>query len=289
MKKPVLCFSLLLIIGLLFSACGSSGSSSPNVLYPGGDGSIAQVGAETTVETESAFLTENEDGVIALEQPNVIHCDMRNPLYDAEGKAFIFIWKNADEAIPKVEKNKTIGIYQAYEELEFIPIGDATPMYTVPMNFYPFYNDDNGDGVTESPLYFSGGLLGGVGRPSDNGDDIEGALDFFLAKTSLLECNGEDLGTFVNANCDVFDAFKLLKADKDQEFEFGYYYGTEWKTVTAKACIEYYKVYPSTPNENITITVPTQPTKNGYFSVDVSTMDSGIYYIPTLSIFVELV
>ena len=289
MKKPVLCLSLLLIIGLLFSACGSSGGSSPNTLYSGEDVSITQASAETTTETESVYLTENEDGIIALEQPDVIHCDMRNPLYDAEGNAFIFIWKNTDEVIPKVEKNKTLGIYQAYEEIEFIPIGDAVPMYTVPMNFYPFYSDDNGDGITENPLYFSGGQLGGVGRPSDNGDGIEGAWDFFRAKSSLLECNEEDLGAFVNANCDVFDAFKLIKADKNQEFEFGYYYGTEWKTLTAKACIEYYKVYPNTADEKITITVPTQPTKEGYFSVDVSTMESGVYYIPTMEIFIELV
>lgn len=282
--------AVIAAICLLFASCGkSSGNNSSYNDFNNQNNSTSDESNSTENNTLTNDETidvekENADGIVEIRKPEHTKCDSRNPLKDASGNPFIFIWKNANEEVPKISKNSKVGIYETYGELDFIPIGTAEPQYTVPMNFI-----DERD-VDDKPDLFSGGIFygnQGISHYVDNADFDTG--NYLKSGNPLEECNGEKLADFVNANCDTFDSFKLIKAEKNQKFEFGYYYGTKWETFFVEACVEYYKVYPKTQDEKITITVPTQKTKEGYYSVDLSTMTPGLYYISTFQCFVELV
>lgn len=85
-----------------------------------------------------------------------------------------------------------------------------------------------------------------------------------------------------------FKGYKLLDGQKNEKFTFGGYVGTEWQEFVATANVEYYKVYYNNGNSPDKI-IPTEKTKNGYFSVDFSDLEPGIYYVSTYSTFIELV
>jgi hypothetical protein len=162
----------------------------------------------------------------------------------------------------------------------------------VPLNFG---DDPTGDDVDDFPDNLGGNGLT-FAYPSDNIDFDSG--DLLNPGNPLVECNNEDLTKFVNSNCDSFvysanfslyRGYKVVTGDKNQEFTFGGYVGTQWQEFTSKACVEYYKIYANKNGEKITKTIPTEKTKDGYFKVDFSSIDSGIYYVSTYNTFIELV
>lgn len=246
-----------------------------------------------TADVDSdGYIVKNADGIIELySYSETSHC--LNPCYPKQWNedGFILVWKNANEIIPKIDKNSTVAIYDSYEEITVIPINTSTPYYTVPLNFFGYDEEKVAD--------FPNSLLGRGVIITSKDENIDFSVDNLLTPGNpLTECNGEDLETFINNNSVVFyhqvdamlwHSYKILDTEKNKEFEFGGYVGTNWETFTSRACVEYYKVYPKSENQSISRTLTTEKTKNGYFTVDISTLDSGIYYVSTYNTFIEIV
>lgn len=212
--------------------------------------------------------------------------DYVDDAYDDNVLRYIVCWKNANEMIPKIDKNALVGITDANDEISLLPINGESPTYAVPVNFANNVTREQDD-VYSLPDFI------------DVKSDIDGT-DLKNQLKQSTECNGQNLKTFINANSDYFvyrggtmggplwECYKLLIGEKNQEFTFGGYFGTNWEEMSAVACLEYYKI-PENKNENTFQKVKTEKTKNGYFKVDLSGLDSGIYYVSTYDTFIELV
>lgn len=289
MKKFINILSMLAVITLLFSACGSKEPKNESITHSTTTQPLTTAALQTvpeTTEQEDDFAPTNKDGVIELQNGD---CRALKPCYDTvPDDKYILVFKSVNSTIPKIKKDATVGIYNNnYETIDVLPVDVSHPRYTVNLNFY-FLNKEN---VHDYPERF---LL------SQNFSAYKGTKDSqYLALTSpITECNGEDLTKFVNQNSEIFyymrgitshDGYKLLTAKKDQQFEFGGYVGTQWESITVKADVEYYKVNAySDDNEKIK-KIPVEKTKNGYFTVDFSGLKSGVYYILTYDTFVEIV
>lgn len=247
--------------------------------------------------TEDGFVDEYVDDAVLLKQYSNT-CNELNPCYDSENSetGFILIWKNTDEIIPKIRRNQIVGITDSYEEVKIVPVGSSSPQYMVPLNFgnNPVEDvDDFPDNLNDNGIDFA--------YSNDNIDFDKG--DLLKPGNPLTECNNEDLSTFVNNNCDTFvydtngggwglpqyRKYKVVAGNKNQEFVFGGYVYTEWQEFTTKACVEYYKIYANKNGDKLSKTIATKKTKNGYFSVDFSNIEPGIYYVSTYDTFIELV
>lgn len=250
---------------------------------------------EDGIVDANGYVIPESEGYIKLANYGLLS-SILDPCYDKQGDevGFILVWKNADKAIPKIKKSSLVGITDTYTEIKVIPIGDNEPQYMVPINF----GNDPVDDVADFPETITGHNLYSGSEYNDN-------VDFQLPEkllspgNPLTECNGEDLKEFVDKNCDTFvwpidqwnvgyDKYKVIKGNKDQEYTFGGYVGTEWKEFKSKACIEYYKLYAKEKDDKLSKHISVEKTKEGYFKVDLSKLDNGIYYVDEYSTFIEI-
>ncbi len=311
MKKKYKILVGVLLICLSLCACGKSSqgqlpSDGSDKMYITNNTTTETTKQDVTKASEeydlpdtvNGYITENDKGFVELKQYSNRSgksdgtCSYESSFDKNKNNYFIFVWKNANENIPKIKKDSIVGVTSPYSEIKYIPISETKPQYFVPINFfedkYNFYGDTL-TGTNSLSTY----------RSEDN-------IDFSIKKDAdkltdpgnpIIECNGEDIGAFIDNNSVCIykintmssDGYKLIKGEKNQAFTFGGYVGTEWKEFTSKACVAGYSIYRTGNNESITQTIPTQKTKDGYFSVDFSNLDSGIYYITTFNTFIELV
>lgn len=304
-KKGIVICALIIVITLLLTACFNNSDKSFDNNDDYGETHSDSFIDETDNEeneykldgVENGYVIKNEDGIVELKS-YTSRSNMLNPCYDTEDSetGFIMVWKNANEIIPKIRKDDKIAIYDTYDEIKVVPVGNAIPLYMVPLNF----GSDPVRDVAEFPVNMEANGIH-FAYPSDNIDFDSGEL--LNPGNPLTECNDKDLTSFVNDNSDNFvyntngdgwglasyRKYKVIKGEKNQEFTFGGYVGTDWKEFTSKACIEYYKIYANKNGDKISKSIPTKKTKNGYFTVDFSKFKSGVYYISTYNVFVELV
>ena len=80
------------------------------------------------------------------------------------------------------------------------------------------------------------------------------------------------------------DCYKLLTCNKNEKLVFGYYVGTKWEESTVKASIEYYKAYYGN-----SIDITPEKTKKGYFTVDITGLKKGLYFVKNYEQFIEIV
>lgn len=240
------------------------------------------------------YYIEEIDGFVELKNYSKLssslqYCYNSTDDYYDKSNPFRFIWKNANETIPKIRKESTIGITNPWEEVNLVKIDPADAQYMIPMNFWDDLIDDE-----EMVDNYPDKLSRTIGQYSDNFDFDTG--DLLSPGNPLVECNDTDLTEFVNENSFTFFeyatafsfyGYKLIQGEKDEEFKFGGYVGTEWQEFIATPNVEFYKVYYS--NTDSFIEIPTEKTKNGYFSVDFSDLEPGIYYVSTYQTFIELV
>ncbi len=213
---------------------------------------------------------------------------------DTRNNAFCFIWKNTNESIPKLNKKDKVGIYKTLDEVELIRV-DEKPNYTVAMNFikgdgYPKAFQDDG---------FGSNNISGITNAHNN-------IDFDVGNIAhngnpITECNEKELNEFIDANCDLFfyheptfgyhsdKGYKLLNAKKNEKFVFGGYVGTSYESFEAKATVEYYKILDVANGNETAFYAPVNKTKNGYFEVDLSEVEPGIYFATDFYQFVELI
>lgn len=296
--------AVIAAICLLFASCGkSSGNNSSYNDFNNQNNSISDEsnskenntlnndnandsGKESTIPLKitldsEGFVPLNSDGVVQLTN----YSDTANKLvyacsrYSENNKKFFVFDKHADEKVPKIKINADIGVYDNKEEINLYSIKGVAPKYTIPLNFHNLsgaYVDD--ESVDVSPNYFH--------------LDQYANFAYNLQTIELEECNEEDIKTFVNSRSNIFHEthtpfheYKLIDAGKNEEFTFGFYKGTAWEEFTVKAIVEYYEIDATKPP----ISVPIERTKNGYFKVDFSNLEAGLYFVSTYNSFIELV
>lgn len=231
----------------------------------------------TVAEPESNdYINLNEDGVAPLmkySSTGDILCRKALEL-DNEGNGmgeYVYLLRQVvGMPILKIDTANTIAIYDDYDDLTFIKV-DVEPIYVVPLDF----------GSMTSDFFATPQSLGG-GRVSKEKMNGIGAID---------ECNGEPLKDFIEKNSCRYlncfygaDQYRLIVGDKNEIFELGGYVGTKWVTVKVKANIELY-----TPSIEQSFEIQSKKTKNGYFVIDVSSLEKGIYFIQEYETFIELV
>ena len=287
--KKVLLINLLLalcLIPLLMSSCSSKNNTSDfasEQIDTTIDSIVEETEEQIPEDNPEEYIELNEDGVAPLDGKysencfsydrgfdQVVNGELELPDRDDLAKWFHIYTKKADERIIKLRQSDTVGIYSDEEKITFIPI-TSSPQYTLPLNFA----DSNGDidKVNKQPEEF--------GNFSGN----------YAAGAEIVEVNGEDISKYVNNNCYDFQTndeylkcFKLLTCNKDEKLIFGYYIGTKWVETTVQASIEYYKAYYGNSIEIIP-----EKTKKGYFTVDITSLKKGLYFVKNYKQFIEIV
>ena len=75
----------------------------------------------------------------------------------------------------------------------------------------------------------------------------------------------------------------LIDAEKDEKFIIGGYKGTEWVEYEFFADVPFW--YQDSYEK---VTVPVEKTRNGYFTVDLSGLEPGLYYNSTNDRMIEI-
>lgn len=300
--------SLIMVICLLLSACGKStgGDSTVNNSYNMNNETNSDLlsnreekvslNAETTNKTEiplnitldsNGFVPLNSDGVVKLEKYSETatydYPCVKGYTEEEKENPFKLVYKHVDEVIPKISKASTIGIYDEKDEIKLIPLSETTPKYTVPLNFYdnpgPYVDEERVNDFPKCILHFNVGHF-----------NSDSPLIAAHGTKKLEECNGQDLKTFINSRSNRFhtygvygDEYKIIDANKNEKFTFGGYCNTSWEEFTVKPLMEYYEVYTSV------ITIPVEKTKKGYFQVDFSNIETGLYFVVEYNSYIELV
>lgn len=203
---------------------------------------------------------------------------------DFFGLAFM----NANDTIQLLDRSKTIAIYTAYDSVSFVPvISDAK--YTVG---YDFENGIDYDTehikVSDFPDIITGGISGIQGQLSPYSS--YGFSELTSPGHPIQECNGMLLENFMAENSKeyfvrssgYYYSHLYIEAEPNATFTFGGYIGTEWVEEELKADVEFYEIDGA-------ITIVPEKTKNGYFTLDCSELDSGLYYVIEFDTFVEIV
>lgn len=287
MKKFIAVLSIMTIVLFIFSSCGfqESKTGETTQLF---DASEVQAIPETT-KPDTDLVSTNQDGVVELPKDSgfaLKYC------YDKDiDDKYVVVFKHVDSIIPKIPQNATIGIYNDLESIDLLPVDISSPRYTVNLNFYWLYDDK----VADHPgrIHY-GEWFNNIADKSE----INILKSFWDNDIHFTECNNVDFETYVNQNSVIFhyysvfdgsDDYKLLSAQKNQTFEFGGYKGTQWESFTTKADVEYYSVNAYS-DDNVKIKrIQVEKTKNGYFTVDLSALKPGVYYVLEYDAFIELV
>ncbi|MCQ2483934.1 MAG: hypothetical protein MJ168_01225 [Clostridia bacterium] len=186
-----------------------------------------------------------------------------------------FVYSSIDHKIGSFNKNSTTAIYSDFQEINLIKITD-NKSYTYDINFTitSGYNCSKYQ-VTECVEPISGGY----------------PLFNFL-DSDEIEINNEDYEKYVKKNsfCFVnyqfsliYDGYMILKSQKGDRIEVGGYHGINWDTYEFQADTQYYIV-----NDKDKVTIPTQKTRNGYFTVDLSNLENGLYYYKELDAIINI-
>lgn len=204
--------------------------------------------------------------------------------YDDSLKKKCYIYKDANEPIPKIKKNSLVGVTDGQEYIEYIYAGYKKPIYMIYANFCYHFGDDK---QIETRTAF-------IDTFYETGCILK-QLD------EITEINNEEASTFVKNHSigvginysNLPNKYIFITGDKNEEFVFGGFpeNSSEYTEVKLKASTEVYKCKYVEGNAGFVEPeiIYTQKTKNGYFSVDFSNLPNGIYYIETYQSFIELV
>lgn len=338
LKKIVCTLIAVLLIASSFSGCSKKNDNvSPNgnqdnvnnyvngnVNNDAGDNAIndANGDANNDINNNSApqsdTIEPNSDGILELScytkgyfTPEAYNKYKYYSDDESSNPHISLVLKHADMRIMKIDKSKTVGIYDNYESLNFYPITRAAK-YTIPFCFqdnstleggvheiYGFrdYIDgfgSSGDNFT-TKWYAMSQLIDD--NETDNGDyqytNLKIDLKGLAEDTPITECNGEDLTTYLSKNSSIYyinifypmvNIYKyvLLNAQKNDKVTLGGYVGTDWVEVEFPVAVEYYELNDVKP-------VVVNKTKNGYFTVDLTSFSAGIYFVEELETFIELI
>lgn len=286
MKKIIcLCLSVLLI--LTICSCSKSKPIEQET-------TLEESQPQQTEVTQSEYLQKNEDGVVAITETDDFYRERlidnsdnkyREPKWASldpseEDKALMkemhlaIVIRDANMPVYKLRQSDTAAVYEDVDRVNFYKI-DSQPKYTLPYNFCFGTNVDSKDEIINEPdrFYFI------VDDSYEIGFPIE-------------EINGQKINEFVNSNYEFYtslgndyyyDYFKIVPLKKGEKVTIGGYIETEWLEKEVFANVEYY-IIDDTPVE-----IPTEKTKNGYFTVDTSSLEKGLYYIDQFSRVIELV
>ena len=259
---------------------------------------------EQQEEAESEYIELNEDGVAPLDGDYSKNCQAYDSAYDQvvgnyietpdtseTDKWFHIFTKSANESIKKLRRSDVAAIYTTDDEIDFYKVTNP-PQYTVPLDF----EDPMGDlsSVNGYPKNFGTFFeyFSAVGDEQPYPFEESGLTD---PECPIVEVNGEELEEYVNGNCYNFrnvigywtndnEGHKILVCKKNEEVTLGGYVGTKWVESKVYASTEYYKVEAG----NCT-TIKSEKTKNGYFTVDISSLETGIYFVKPYYNFIEIV
>lgn len=280
MEEFLLKISVFLVVLIIFSGTVISGNQD----NPAEDSSapsnavtenVVTTSAIEEPTTESNVLTPDSNGVIPLKNYTnsyALSSAMHQPNVD-ETRRYL-IWCKADATVKTVSKTAPLAIYDAYNKITFIKLND-NPLYFVPLNFDDI--TDKADSFPNKMEGFDDDLyeLTDPGYPIEECNNV--VLDEFIKAHSVAYKQAPGLGS-------AYSEYLFLCGEKNEEFEFGGYKGTKWITATVTASYALYT--PSTDNK---VEIVTTPTKNGYFSVDVSSLEAGVYYIREYDTLLEFV
>ena len=230
-------------------------------------------------ETQSfKYMAEkNEDGVYDLLQgdygwDSYSEYKVRYMLDDRSGYdegGHFFVYGSSDVRIPIFGKNESVAIYTDVDELTFIKITSDTH-YAPDIRFKKY----DGFEYDKAPR-----RIDGLGTWHYNFNDSD-----------EIEINGENYDDFLDKyavslreDYYVSNYFALIDAEKGEKFTIGGYEGTKWVEYDFYADVPFW--YQDTYEK---VTVPVEKTRNGYFTVDLSGLESGLYYNLTNKQMIEI-
>lgn len=272
MKKTI---ASILILVFLFCAAGCNDQNNASFDY---NYNAAETYSNSVTETgtannqEQSLLPVNEDGVAVLYQDTAI-----DTVSGWEGEnTFILVRKKIDETVPQVNLSSPIAVREYYEYFFFYPI-TSEPLYTIPFLF---------------ELSFKLNPLGGICNCFQGHYPTSDLISSGGYHHDILECNGMELEDFLNAHAEVVTLGSkgnypaaLISADKNEIFTFGgAATGKEWSELEVSADIEYYKLY----NGN-SIRCETTRNEKGYFVIDTTNLQKGLYYVSQINLLIEFV
>ena len=210
--------------------------------------------------------------MIVLYQDTAVDADI---CWEDEEKdtSYILMRKEIGEIAAQAKLNSPIAVREYYENLIFYPV-TSEPLYTIP---FTFETDGTGEFFRIRDC-FHGNLPKSDLIRSDEGWH------------SILECNGLALEDFLNTHAELITLgskgrypVALISANKNETFTFGgAERGKEWNELEVSADIEYYKLYNS-------VQCKTTRNEKGYFVIDTTNLQKGLYYVSQLNLLIEFI
>ena len=234
--------------------------------YYAGENNEYQEPEETTALSLEFAAEKNEDGVYDLLQGETdiyiwrFH-EVQYMLddksgYDKGNHLLIYGYDfvgNEQLKIPIFNKNLPVAIYFDADELTFIKITSDTH-YAPNLNFAGYRSV-----YDKSPYIFNASVVADPKYNFENSDEVE--------------INGENYDEFLDKHAVRFKGFVFLEAEKGEKFTIGGYREAEWVEYDFYADVPFW--YQDSYEE---VTVSVEKTRNGYFTVDLSGLESGLYY-----------
>lgn len=229
---------------------------------------------ETTNYVRTDYAEKNEDGVYDFLKKTDVWYN-----YDVEsftgslmdycylsGKEYkFFLSKKSNPTIEKYKRSEVFGVYYNTDTIKLIPITEEF-RYTPNLSFCY-----SGTATTLDKF--------DVSKAPDSITYPRGS-QFNFHDSDEIEVNGVDYYEFIDKNTVKFDVkglyenYILIDAQKGDTFTFGGYKGTAWTTYDFVADFPFCVM--ETYNE---ISFDVQKTRNGYFTVDFSSVTPGLYYV----------
>ncbi len=284
MKKII---SSILIVLLAFSFISCSRNSTPSETE---SEVISEQEVNNLEESNSSFAPRNADGLeeLSVDMDSGTHAKSNikegyyDEPFDEDEKTDMLVSRYCYQAPVKVHKNELTAVTGTNKFTYFglYKIKQTEPYYTIPYNFADLDNKR----FQEDEVYC---------LPYTFPDNKHYPGDFMID-----EIDGVDLKEAINSNYRFFTSgwkniyesniyyYKLYNLKKGQTVTMGGYVQTEWKEITLTADVEYYLIEDS---DNNSIKCDVQKTKNGYFTVDLSKFENGLYYFSAIHTVIELV
>jgi len=208
----------------------------------------------------------NDDGVYDLHQGDYTYRVSKNSEdFPDPGSDPLLVFGDSEVRIAMFNKNDTAAVYSDVDEITFVKI-TTDISYTPDLNF--------------ATLVY--GESGYAKDPCEIGNEYAAVSysQYDFTNSDEIEINGEDYNQFLDEHTISLGRsgyyftgpFTIIDAEKGEKITIGGYKETEWIEYDfyADCCFWYQDSYEQ-------VTAPVEKTRNGYFTVDLSGLEPGLY------------
>lgn len=277
MKRKILLGLVVSVFVLLF-IYGLEAFVDRNKIQNVSNSSIANQTSTNTYSIDNKSTTLNEPVLNMFSVFNANSCyDYTMYGKDKNEQLLLICRGDIDDIILKYKKSIPFAIYKEIYALNLIKV-EKNFNYTITANFYSDLTTQYK--VSSSPSYLN------LNYTSPNFELFE------FDVSDEPEVNGEFYYTYIRDHSVTFSDstslyyridYRLIEAEKGDAFSISGYEGVRWVTYNYIADTPFCLIDNYSQKR-----LPVEKTKNGYFTADLSSLESGVYFVKEYNCLIEL-